>query len=494
MTSPALPTERSPGPRRRRTASLAAAGLGLLAGLWPLRGGAEEPAAPAEPPAAPAVSPAEAEQLPALNTRLQSILEQLRPYDIPHLDEIAAAPAATSLAELTARVDRLYVEAAFQAAHRFWTYENNLRALTDERVRLEAARVEQPKLEKELAAAPDRLKAEEVRVAELTARAASEERIATILHDNAAAMEETFVAARSSAINAVYSLLPAAQRVAFYNGTQKNSNHPAYAHLPEVESDRATRAAPVAPKPAAPRTAAAGPVPPQPVSGTIDDKFAAFADKQRALRNLAALLPPQEKPLAAARELAEAQVQRNEALAVHLAEFTAPLAKCTAIASEAEDRILTAQVNQKISAGNLLRLGTSALLWTYLREHIVAPQLERFLEDNRMTKGKKGLSLVDAINRQPRDFIPRSGTFDKPEALGSLRLKLLDVEPSMEVWASVATDALAAGKISTGADLTRRFFQNLDKPGVEILRASLDTLETPQRKIALALLARAPAE
>jgi hypothetical protein len=230
------------------------------------------------------------------------------------------------------------------------------------------------------------------------------------------------------------------------------------------------------------------------VAGTIDEKFAAFADKQRALRNLAGLLEPQEKPLATARELAEAQVRQNEALAAQLAEFTAPLAKCAATAGEADDRILTAQVNQKIAAGNLLRLGTSALLWTYLREHIVAPQMERFLEENRMAGGKKGLALVDAINQQPKDFIPRSGNFDKPEALGSLRLKLLDVEPSMEVWAGVATDAFAAGKISAASELIARFYLNLDKPGVEILRASLDTLEAPQKKIATALLAHAPAE
>lgn len=489
MSHAALPTAGSLV-SRRRAFPLAAVCLGLLAGFLPAGVAAAEPEnAPAPPAAATGTA-----DLPALNARLQTLLGQLLPYNIPHLDEIAAAPAPATVAELDGRLDQVYVATAAETARRIASYDSNLRALTDERVRYEAARVEEPKLERDLAAAPAQLKAEETRATELTTRAATAERIATALRDNAAAMEEIFTTARGSAINSVYYLLPAAQRVAFYNGTQKNANHPAYANLPTVDSDRAAKAGAAPAKSPAPQAAAATAAPPAPFGGTIDEKFAAFEDKLRALRNLAALLPPQEKQLAAARELADAQAGKNDALTAKLAEFAAPLARYATTAAEANDRILNAEVNQKISAGNLLRLGTSALLWTYLREHIVAPQMESFLQENRLARNLKGPALLDAITQQPNNFIPRSGNFDKPESLGALRRKLLDIEPGMDVWAGVATEAFVAGKISAGPGLTARFFKDLDKEGVAVLRASLDMLDAPQKKLATALLARAPAD
>jgi hypothetical protein len=489
--SPAdYPTSGALVPRRRKILSVAALCLGVAATFPPVRSGAAEPdTAPA--PATPAPNPAD---LAALNARLQELLGQLRPYNIPHLDEISTEPAATTVEELARQVDRLYVETAFQSASRYRTYEDNLRGLTDERVRLEEARVEYAKLEKELAAAPDRVKTEEARSAQLMAQAASEERLAATLRDNAAVLEQDFLAARGTALGSVYYLLPTNQRVTFHEGTQKNANNSAYIKLDEVEPDHPARTPPAPAKPAAAKPEGTGVTPPPPVAGSLEDKFAAFADKQRALRGVAGLLPPQEKQLAASRELADAQQKKNDVLTAQMAEFAGPLGQSAAAANEAEDRILTAQVNQKISAGNLLRLGTSAVLWSYLKESIVAPQMENFLQDNGLKKIPKGPALLEAINQRPQDFIPKSGAFENTQALTSLKLKLLDVEPNLELRAQAATEALEGNKLGAGGDLLAHFFKNLDKQGIALLRATTDTLEPAQQKIAQALLKHAPAE
>ena len=340
------------------------------------------------------------------------------------------------------------------------------------------------------------MKTEESRAAEATAQAQKAEQIATTLRENAVALEEDFLAARNSTLGSVYYLLPTNQRVSFHEGTQKNAANPAYAVLPEVESDPSARAAPATAKAASSLAADANAIqPPAPVAGSIDVKFAAFEDKLRALRNLASLLPPQEKQLAAARELADTQVRERAKLSAQLAEYATPLATHAATVHEAEDRILTAQVNQRISAGNLLRLGTSAVLWSHLKESVVAPLMEQFLTDNGVhIKGQRGPELLEAINQRPQDFIPKKGTFGNTQPLGALRLRLLDVEPSLEVRAAAAAEAFAAGKI-TGSDvLVAHFFRNLDKQGVAVLQATVDTLVPAQKKIAMALLARAPAE
>ena len=477
----------SPVPRHSEILSLATLCLGLVAGLLPVR----SPAAPAEQ-AAPVAGP---EPLAALNDRWQTLLGQLRPYAIPHLDELSATPAATTIDELAQRLDRLYAETALQSASRYRTYEDNLRGLTDERVRLEEAKVENNKQEQALATAPDRLKAEQARSTQLTAQAASEEHLATVLRDNAAVLADDFAAARGSSLGAVYYLLPTNQRVSFHEGTQKNANNSAYLKLDEVEPTHPDRTAPAPTKPAAPKMESAVPTPlPPAVAGSLEEKFAAFEDKQRALRNLAALLPPQERQLAAARELADAQQKRKDALTAQLAEFAGPLAESAAAATAAEDRILTAQVNQKISAGNLLRLGTAAILWSYLKESVVAPQMENFLHDNGLAKILRGPALVDAISQRPQDFIPKAGTFEDSHPLVALKLKLLDVEPNLEVRALAAADALEHGKISGSGELVAHCFKNLDKPGLSVLQATTDTLSPGQKKIAQVLLAHAPAE
>ncbi len=466
-----------------------ALGLVLAGGFGPVARAAETESPPA--PASPAEPPAD---LATRNARLQELIVQLRPYNIPHLDEIAAEPAATSADELAQRIDRLYTETAFQSASRYRTYEDNLRGLTDQRIRLEEARAEHTKLEKELAAAPDRLKTEEARSAQLVAQAAGEERLAATLRDNANVLEQDFQTARGTALGSVYYLLPTNQRVAFHEGTQKNSNHSAYLKLDEVEPDHPARTTPAPAKPAAAQSENPSLPAPTPVAGSIEDKFAAFADKQRALRGVAALLPAQEKQLAAARELADAQQKKNDAVNAQLAAFSGPLAQCAATTNDAEDRILTAQVNQKISAGNLLRLGTSAVLWSYLEESIVAPQMENFLQDNGLKKIPQGTELLVKITQRPQDFIPKDGSFENTQGLSALRLKLLDVESSLDVRAQAAAEALEGNKLAAGAELTAHFFKNVDKPGVALLRATAGSLEPAQQKIAEALLKHAPAE
>lgn len=462
----------------------------LVLGLTPVASRADEPAATTAPSATDASPLAEA------NARFQTLLEQLRPYNIPHLDELAAEPTATTSEELAGRLDRLYAETGFQSANRYRTYENNLRALTDERVRLEEARADSAKLEQDIAAAPARLKAAEEKAAQALAQAESAEQIAVALHANAAALEEDFLAARNSTLASVYYLLPTNQRVSFHEGTQKNAANPAYAVLPEVESNRGARLPAASPKPAAPLVDLTNPIqPPAPVSGSLEAKFAAFEDKQRALRNLAALLPPQEKQLAAARELADTQVMARAALNQQLAEYAGPLAQQAATVQEAEDRLLTAQVNQKIAAGNLLRLGTAALLWHHLKATVVAPLMEQFLADNGgLAKGRSGTALLDEIAQRPQDFIPKKGTYENPQPLSALRLRLLDVEPNLETRATAAAEALAAGKITRSDALVARFFKDLDKPGVAVLQATTDTLTPGQKKLAAVLLERAPVQ
>jgi hypothetical protein len=204
------------------------------------------------------------------------------------------------------------------------------------------------------------------------------------------------------------------------------------------------------------------------------------------------IMPSQEKRLAAFREQGAQLRKNNDSLLERLQTFESPLEKAKALADDAEQRLLTAQINQKISANNLLRLATAAVIWNHIKNTVVIPQIEQILKANGLSNGVKGMAMIDQIQKSPQDFLPKVGPLKDLPRLIETGKKILSIEENMESFALGA--AGATGQIGTAESdiLVGHVFHGLSKSGTDIMRTASGAMEGIQGKVAQVLMERAP--
>jgi hypothetical protein len=426
-----------------------------------------------------------------LTGRFTALLDDLRMYEIPDIDDLYGAAPPTSLDELGARIDRVYVEASFQKERRYWQYEQNAKLLN---YSMPALRAEVAALQSKLASAPERLKDAETRRDEVAAKAAAEELRAGILRANALALRDEFLATRTSAVGPILELLPGDLRGQFSAATTRREQSPVYAieePEPQPVAAKDLPAAPVAAK--ASLESVVGPMEkPQPVSGSIEDKLKAFDDVKSVLGYVKVMLPSQERRLPALTQEAAELRRQQGSLSEQLSAIESPLATANALADEAEQRFLAAQLAEKASAGNALRLAAAAVVWEHVRDTVVVPQIETILEENGLSNGVAGLQMLNRIRESPQDFLPKVGPLKDIPRLIDTAKKVVDVEENMETLALAAATSNAQADTAESQALIARLFSGLNREGIEIMRTASEAMDGPRGKIVQVLMERAP--
>jgi hypothetical protein len=436
----------------------------------------------------------EALRLNDLTSRFNVLLNILRAYDVPNIGDLYTAAAPATIVELGRRVDRLYVETAFHKSRQYWKYEENAKDLISLPAALSALRTENVKLEENLITAPGRLKNAEAQRDRSMAKAESEEYVASVLRNNAAIVEDDFLTARGKAMWTIHSLLPADKKAAFHEGMKKGDALPAYTIQQLYEPAAAAIITPQRPAElnVSRRDSIGLTQKPPPLAGSIEVKLDAFEDLKTVLGYVGPIIPSQEKRLAAFREQGAQLRKNNDSLLERLQTFESPLEKAKALADDAEQRLLTAQINQKISANNLLRLATAAVIWNHIKNTVVIPQIEQILKANGLSNGVKGVAMIDQIQKSPQDFLPKVGPLKDLPRLIETGKKILNIEENMESFALGA--AGATGQIGTAESdiLVGHIFHGLSKSGTDIMRTASGAMEGIQGKVAQVLMERAP--
>ena len=440
----------------------------------------------------PPVSP-EVQRLIDLNGQFATLLGELQRYQIADIDDVYAAPPPTSLDELASRIDRVYVEAYFQKERRYWEFEQftNLQAYLMPELREQIG-----VLESKLASAPERLKDAETRRDEVVAKAEAEERTAGVLNGNVVAIRGDPLATRSSAVGPILELLPADVKDQFSSATTRHEADPAYAIEEPARAAAAAEAQPQEPAPLNPRhESVVGPVEkPQPVNGSIEDKLAAFDDVKTILAYTSNLLPSHERQRPALLEQVAELRRQKDALTEQLSAVASPIEAANALADEAEQRFLAAQIAEKVSAGNALRLAAAAVVWEHVRDAVVAPEIEKVLQESGLANGVAGLEMLNRIRSSPQDFLPKIGPLKDIPRLIETAKKVVGVEENMESYALAAAEANAQVGTAESESLISHLYAGLSQQGIEIMRTASEAMDGAQGKIAQALMQRAPTQ
>lgn len=326
------------------------------------------------------------------------------------------------------------------------------------------------------------------------AQAKEEEYLAWYLRSNASAVEEDLVMARRSTIDPILELLPADRKAAFREAAIRGEKLPAYA-LQQLQELEIVTLEIVPIKPILGKAHSGGPYrKPAPIVGSIDAKLNAFADLKRRLDRVSEIIPSQEKELAEFGREARILGKTHNSLWERFQAYESPMERAQALVDDAERRILNAQINQKISANNLLKLAAAAILWNNIKEKIVIPQMEQILGRNGLLKGVRGIALMDKIRRSPKDFLPKVGAFKDLPRLIEVSEQIVTIEENWESYALATADASGQLGIAESDTLIVHIFSSLGKSGAEIMRTASGAMEGTQGKIARASMERAPKE
>jgi hypothetical protein len=233
---------------------------------------------------------------------------------------------------------------------------------------------------------------------------------------------------------------------------------------------------------------------PQPVNGTIEDKLAAFDDVKRNLAYTSNLLPAHERDRPALLEKIAELRRQNDSLTEQLSAVESSIAAANALVNEAEQRFLAAQIAEKVSAGNALRLAAAAVVWEYVRDAVVAPEIEKVLQENGLANGVTGLEMLNRIRNSPEDFIPKVGPLKDIPRLVETARKVVRVEEDMESYALAAAEANAQVGTAESESLAAHLFAGLSQEGIDIMRTASGAMDGAQGKIVQALTQRAPAQ
>jgi hypothetical protein len=186
--------------------------------------------------------------------------------------------------------------------------------------------------------------------------------------------------------------------------------------------------------------------------------------------------------------------RQQDSLKEQLSAIESPLETANALADEAEQRFLAAQIAEKVSAGNALRLAAAAVVWEHVRDAVVTPQIETILQENGLANGVAGLEMLNRIRNSPQDFIPKVGPLKDIPRLIETAKKVVNVEENMESYALAAAEANAQVGTAESESLASQLFAGLSQEGIEIMRTASEAMDGAQGKIAQALMQRAPTQ
>ncbi|TRX03229.1 hypothetical protein [Flavobacterium gawalongense] len=458
--------------------------------IWTSEGWVEVPCDTPQPPVynPPSIDD-EAMRLNDLTSHFNALLGQLSVYEIPNIGDLYSAATPSTIDDLRQRVDHLYIETAFYKERRYWKYEKNTEDLIYVRNILPELRSKNITLKDNLNTAPERLKKAEVQRDQILEKVYIEEHIAYYLWNNAEIMEYEMVQAKADVKWTIYELLPNDRKVAFIEAI----GGCCFKFKQELPVIPIKVVAQILPTPI--RATASNFEPylkPRSIEGSIEVKLKAFDDLRTVLNFVSDKIPSQEKSLAVfVKEIVPLR-KNNESLLERLQTYESPLEKAQELISDAEQRILTAQVNQEVSAKNLLILAAGTFTWNQIKNDIVIPEIEKILKKNGLLYGLKGMAMIDQIRKNPQKFIPKVGPLKDIERLIETEKKVLSIEENFESYSLAAANANAQIGTKESDKLVEQVFLSLGKQATDIMRTASGSIEGPLGQIARVIMERGP--
>lgn len=434
----------------------------------------------------------EARRLAAAATAYRKTLAVLQAHRV--LSRAAAqagAPAPGSLAQLSARLDRLYVDAAtwkrlLQEEHDF--NRNGERGYVD--VARQFADAEAG-YRKETEAAVARRAAAEAELPVKAALADAQEKRARVWHNNEEVLKEPLFERIDKVRGLLVPLLPVDERKALRAGLAKRAwpaGHDPVAATPNpgpsattpVELARGEQL----------KVKAPGRAPGDSVEKKQEalDALAASLDQLRpAVLAQRQALAPARQNLLRARAGMDAEIDRMKA--------AEDAAKAAVVAvKSAERRAKEAVENQRRSASNALKLAAASLVWDEIHDRVVLPRVEEFLEANGLLGGLKAVEAMKKIHENPESLIPDKGVFKgMPRVIETAR-KVAALEEHWEGWMTAAIAELGSGKSVVDPALARRLFFSTDREAVEVAKTAAGQNGGTLGKLMTILVEKAPRE
>lgn len=281
----------------------------------------------------------------------------------------------------------------------------------------------------------------------------------------------------------LHNLLPAQERDTFLKKIQDTPLPIGFRTMPGLES---TNPSDIATATSMPEIAKpipsdfvhiATPSTPEACIESIEDMRGALADLGMAVESQNRRLEPLR---AKAQELAgeKYMLQKKHApLSATLANLEKDIRGYSKIAEEALH-------NQYVYAQNTLKHAATALVWDYVYEKVVKPELIAILEKNNLPTGIEVVEVLNKIRETPEDLIPRLGPLrDMPRLISTMRL-VASIETEFEDWATRAAEALAQPGNQSAQLLSKELFPYVDKKGLEIMKTASDTMDGAAGRLA----------
>ena len=301
------------------------------------------------------------------------------------------------------------------------------------------------------------------------------------------------IAAESEAksVRTIQFLLPADQRDAFLAKLRDTPLPPGFRAQPALEfvnrADiaQATRIPEIAgPAPSA-LIQVTTPSTPEACIESLEDMRGALADLGPAVESQNRRLAPLREKFQQLGNEQYALQRKHSPLSAKLMKLEKDIDGYAKIAEEALH-------NQRIFAQNTLKHAAVALVWDYVYDNAIKPELTAILENNNLHTGMEMVETLKKIRDNPEEMIPRLGPLrDMPRLITTMRL-VASIEPEFENWAARAAEALAQPGNQTAQHIAQELFPAIDKKGLEIIKTASDSMDGTVEQLAQAIARHAP--
>lgn len=438
----------------------------------------------------------EASRFDDLKIRFADLFNNLRQYDNAweRVDHLFGGIPPENIRVLDQWVDRLYVAAVYQKRYLRWKWKKDERYLDELHEQIRQAESATSELKAELANAPARLKDAEAQRYYLMALAKEEERVAASLETNSYRANDRFWESHGRAW-AIYHLLPDDRKLAFKVAREKSIFNPRY-FLQELQRVPVKRTLPQEVPSLSPLVAVTtsnwrSSIPTD-LTGSIETKLEKIKDLGAQIDELNSHVVATRNTTNIWEPVLRSYEKDNKRLIEELRSYRSPIQEISKLADDFKERSITARINKERSAANALKIAACSIVWDHAVKTIVIPQIEKFLEKNRLLGVVRDIQLMDRIRDHPEEFIPKTFPRKDIERLIEVERKVIDIEANFESFALTVADSNVQGDIAESERLAHALFFEVNKRGIEVMHEAAGTMKGPLGKISRWLMENAP--
>lgn len=441
----------------------------------------------------------ELEQIRFVNARntYNGVLDWLRDYSIETVvdntftrtDRLYSEPQPQNLFELESLANRLFIQATYKRRWYYWKFFKNSDLETNLRKSLKLFKSENQRLQNELAAAPGLLQKATEKKDNIVASLERQEKIVASLDTEKKEILDHLKKSMGDSYDIIYYLLPPAQRATFKKSYQQKKPW----HVDKLQElwiwSPSVKIKPEKPssfKPVTPHKPAPGnwdrSVPAIPAGG-VENTLKAIENMRAVFSEYGTEVINQEKEIPQLQSEINSLAYENYSLSNKLEEYKSPLEKIAEMEEEAQSKMTNAILNKGFSAKNVSIAAASVVAWDWIKDKVVVPAAEKFLEDNGIKEHVELLQLADKIKKNPLELFSSYDHIKNVNVLIEAEKKVLGLFDHFQEYALKATDALAHGDVAEVQRLANDLFDDLDKNSLELVKTASQSMEGSIGKI-----------